>query len=123
MKIAMSSIGKDEASLVDPRFGRCRYYALYDTEKASYSFAANVAEAQGGGAGIVAVQQLIDEGVQVILTGSLGPNAYETAESAGIKAYRVSRVPLSRALELFEQGELDAIGEAGPSHSGMHRTT
>jgi predicted Fe-Mo cluster-binding NifX family protein len=32
MKLAISSTGPDPDSLVDPRFGRCRYYFFYDTE-------------------------------------------------------------------------------------------
>ena len=30
MKIAVSSTGPELHDLVDPRFGRCRYYILYD---------------------------------------------------------------------------------------------
>jgi len=38
MKIAISSTGVDLTSLVDPRFGRCRYYMIVDPE--SYEFEA-----------------------------------------------------------------------------------
>jgi predicted Fe-Mo cluster-binding NifX family protein len=31
MKIAVSSTGPELRDLVDPRFGRCRYYIFYDT--------------------------------------------------------------------------------------------
>jgi predicted Fe-Mo cluster-binding NifX family protein len=30
MKIAISSTGSELSDLVDPRFGRCRYYIFYD---------------------------------------------------------------------------------------------
>jgi len=123
MKIAISSKGTQESSLVDPRFGRCGHFAFHDTENASWSYAANAAEGQGGGAGVVAVQQLIDAGVDVILTGSLGPNAYEAVSRAGLRAYKVSGVSLTRAVELLQLGELEAIDVAGPSHSLMHKTT
>lgn len=33
MKIAFSSTGPDLEDLLDPRFGRCRYYLIVDTEK------------------------------------------------------------------------------------------
>ncbi len=32
MKIAISSTGPDLDDLADPRFGRCRYYVMVDTE-------------------------------------------------------------------------------------------
>lgn len=33
MKICVSSTGKEKNSPVDVRFGRCRYFMIYDTEK------------------------------------------------------------------------------------------
>lgn len=38
MRIAISSTGVELASLVDPRFGRCRYYMIVDPQ--SYEFKA-----------------------------------------------------------------------------------
>ena len=32
MKIAVSSTGPELQDLVDPRFGRCRYYIVYDLD-------------------------------------------------------------------------------------------
>lgn len=33
MKIAISSTGPGLQDLVDPRFGRCRFYIVYDLDK------------------------------------------------------------------------------------------
>ena len=32
MKVAISSAGKDLTSPIDPRFGRCAYFVIVDTE-------------------------------------------------------------------------------------------
>jgi len=37
MKIAISSTGPDLTDLVDPRFGRCRYYLFIDFDSRSDS--------------------------------------------------------------------------------------
>ena len=36
MKIAVSSSGKDLDSQVDPRFGRCAYFVIVETENMSF---------------------------------------------------------------------------------------
>jgi len=41
MKIAISSTGPELNDLVDPRFGRCRYYIVADTENLDYEAVVN----------------------------------------------------------------------------------
>lgn len=41
MKICISSTGPEMNDLVDPRFGRCRYYVFYDDDTGSYEAEAN----------------------------------------------------------------------------------
>jgi predicted Fe-Mo cluster-binding NifX family protein len=81
----------------------------------------NKAQSAGGGAGIAAAQQLIDEDVEVILTGNMGPNAYNVTVNAGIKVYRIGNVTLEKAVQLFKEAKLEAISEAGSAHFGMRQ--
>ncbi len=41
MKIAVSSTGAELRDIVDPRFGRCRYYLVVDTETLGYIAVSN----------------------------------------------------------------------------------
>jgi predicted Fe-Mo cluster-binding NifX family protein len=41
MKIAISSTGPDQMDLVDPRFGRCRFYVFVDMERGEYQAVEN----------------------------------------------------------------------------------
>lgn len=41
MKIAVSSTGPGLEDLVDPRFGRCRYYLIVDPETLEYEAVEN----------------------------------------------------------------------------------
>lgn len=85
MKICISSTGPDKNSAVDPRFGRCQYFAIYDAEK--FDFVKNEAWQAPRGAGIAATQQLVDLGCQVLITGNVGPNAFYALQAAGIKVF------------------------------------
>ncbi|MDO9535045.1 MAG: NifB/NifX family molybdenum-iron cluster-binding protein [Bacillota bacterium] len=120
MKIIISSSGKELKSLLDPRFGRCPFYAIYDTEDIKWNFLTNPGALEGSGAGIKASQFLIEQQADVLLTGDVGPNASRILNSAGIKVYSLSEVPIEEALSLYQEGQYSPIVEPTvSSHSGM----
>ncbi|HOO29079.1 MAG TPA: NifB/NifX family molybdenum-iron cluster-binding protein, partial [Lachnospiraceae bacterium] len=101
------------------RFGRCEYFLIYDNETKEYKAVANKGVASSQGAGIAAASQVIDENVSAVITGNLGPNAFELIEKAGIKAYGCEAVPVYRAVEMFQKDQLTAVSFAGRAHQGM----
>lgn len=119
MKIAISSQGKDESSLLDLRFGRCEIFYIYNTENNENFTIKNQGSLASGGAGIVAAQQIVDENVEVIITGNLGPNALEIIEKAKIMAYKSDVKTIENVISDFKNNSLDEIKYAGPSHNGM----
>lgn len=121
MKIAVPSTGKELSSTLDTRFGRCQGFMIYDSETETASYLANGAQAQGGGAGISASQAIIDMGVDVVISGNLGPNALRVLTSGGIKTVRCGAVSIEEAIRLFKAGELAEISTPGAAHVGMRR--
>jgi predicted Fe-Mo cluster-binding NifX family protein len=119
MKIAVSATGQNKDSLLDRRFGRCEYFQIYNTDTSEYSTISNHGAASGGGAGIAAASQIIDEKIDVIITGNLGPNAFELIEKASIKAYSCDTVQVLKAIELYQENQLSEISIAGNAHHGM----
>lgn len=119
MKIAISAIGQNKESQLDRRFGRCEYFLIFDTETEEYKAIGNNGVSSEGGAGIAAASQVIDENVSAIITGNLGPNAFELIEKAGIKAYSCETLPVFKAVEMFQKNQLAIISFAGKSHQGM----
>ncbi|SHJ87976.1 Predicted Fe-Mo cluster-binding protein, NifX family [Anaerobranca californiensis DSM 14826] len=119
MKICFSSTGKDLGSMLDVRFGRCSYFLIYDAEGQEVKVIENRGQMAGGGAGIAAAQQIIDEGVDVVITGNLGPNAFDILKKSDIKVYRCGSTKIDSALQLFKEGKLEEISVAGPAHAGM----
>ena len=88
MKIAISAKGKITDDLIDMRFGRCEHFQIHDTETKEVQILENLGKCANGGAGIVAANQLIDEKVNVIITGNLGPNAFKLIDVAHVKSYK-----------------------------------
>ena len=116
MKIAISANGETNESILDVRFGRCEYFQIHDTEKKEIEILENLGKCANGGAGIVAANQLIDEKVNVIITGNLGPNAFELMEKAEIKAYKCENISITSVLEKYNNNELEEINISGPAH-------
>lgn len=118
MKIAISTNGITKESLLDPRFGRCNYFQIYDTETKEFSVIENKGFTAAGGAGIAASNQIVDEKVQVIITGSLGPNAFDIISESNIKAYKCVSLPMDEVIEKYSNKELEEINSCGASHQG-----
>jgi len=108
MKIAITSEGKTPDAAVDPRFGRCKYFLIFDTDSGNVEAFENPSTQQSGGAGIQAGQLIVSKGVEVVLTGNMGPNAFEVAQSAGIKVITGVSGKISEALESYKSGKFEA---------------
>jgi predicted Fe-Mo cluster-binding NifX family protein len=85
MKIAVSATGGSKAAKVEPRFGRCAYFVIVDSETMKFTAFTNPASNAPGGAGPAAVQEIHERGAKVILTGQIGPQAETALKAAGIE--------------------------------------
>ncbi|MEW6726685.1 NifB/NifX family molybdenum-iron cluster-binding protein [Desulforudis sp. 1088] len=119
MRVAVSAVGPRLTDRVDPRFGRCACFIIYDTEDGKVETLDNGAAASGGGAGVQAAQAVAGAGVGAVLTGSLGPNAYRVLDAAGIKCYTGCNGTVEEALRRFTAGNLKpAPGATVEAHHG-----
>jgi len=121
MRIAISTGGRDLSQFVDDRFGRCPYFLFCDSEdpESTAEYKDNPALSGTGGAGIAAAEYMAKEKVEVLITGSLGPNALRVIEAGNIPAYTASEtMTLSSAIMAWKEGNLVQISEAGAAHAG-----
>ena len=109
MKIAITSRGAKLEDKVDPRFGRCHYFILFDTETNKFEAMENTGAQGMGGVGIQSGQIMADKGVETVLTGSCGPNAFQTLQAASIKVITGVTGTVQQAIDKFKSGELKAI--------------
>lgn len=118
MKIAISASGKNLSDLLDKRFGRCEFFQVYDTDTKEIKILQNKGNQASGGAGIAAANQIVDEDIQAIITGNLGPNAFDIISENSIKAYTCECLDIEEILSKYDKKELKEITVSGPKHQG-----
>jgi predicted Fe-Mo cluster-binding NifX family protein len=86
---------------------------IYDSETGeveSINNSQNFNAAQG--AGIKAAELVADRGCAVVLTGHLGPKAFDVLKKAGIKGYNNAAGKVKEAVAAFQNGKLQEVMEA-----------
>jgi predicted Fe-Mo cluster-binding NifX family protein len=102
---------------VSPVFGRCPVYVFVDSDTMEFEAVPNPAMSAAGGAGIQAAQFAVSKGAQAVLTGNVGPNAFNVLQQGGITIYPVSGGTVRQAVEALNGGQLQPVSAAT---SGMH---
>jgi len=106
MKICITSEGTTLDSKIDPRFGRCRYFIIADTDTMAFQAIENASTQASGGAGIQSGQLMASNLVKAVLTGNVGPNAFQTLQAAGIEIFTGVAGTVREALERYKEGAL-----------------
>jgi len=113
MKICVTSEGEALDSKVDPRFGRCQYFIIVDTDTLAFEAVRNPNIESMGGAGIQSGQFVAEKQVKALITGNVGPNAFQTLQAANIDVISGVSGTVEEAIEEYKKGGLKPIG--GPS--------
>lgn len=87
MILMISSQGKELTSTIDDRFGRCQWLIKYDTETKQSEAFQNPGLKQSGGAGVAAAQFVIDQNVDVAISGDFGPHAANALRAGNIQMF------------------------------------
>jgi len=120
MKICFSASGENEKSMLNARFGRCPYFLVFDTDSKQWQTVNNRAAAEFRGAGVSAAQKVADLGCQIIVTGNMGPNAFNVMNTSDIKIYSGDlEKSIVDNLAMFEDNKLQEL--LSPQGMGMNR--
>ena len=120
MKIAISATGPTLDADVDPRFGRCQYFIIADPETMEFEALENSSAMAAGGAGISTGQMIAGKGVEAVLTGNCGPNAYQVLSAAGLQVITGVSGKVKDALQSYKSGQFQTSSQANvPDHFGM----
>ncbi|AJC72022.1 iron-molybdenum cofactor-binding protein [Thermococcus guaymasensis DSM 11113] len=108
MRIAIPTNGGGLEDTVAPVFARAPAFAIIDVEGEevkNVKVIQNPAMNAAGGAGPMAVQTLINEGVDAIVAPQVGPNALGAIQAAGIRLYQVAPgTPVEEAVKAVTSG-------------------
>jgi predicted Fe-Mo cluster-binding NifX family protein len=119
MKICVTSVGRDFSSQVDPRFGRAAHFLIIDTETNQLHGLDRVTAASQG-AGVLVAQHVIDAGAAAVVTGRIGPKAFDVLAAAGIEVYLAPSATVGGAVRDLTEGRLEKVsGPTAPKHAGM----
>jgi predicted Fe-Mo cluster-binding NifX family protein len=118
MKICVSATAKNLEAQLDPRFGRCPYFVIVESETMQFEAIANVASGAVGGAGIQAAQTIANKGAKVVITGNVGPNAFGALSATGIEIVTGASGTVKEVVDRYRSGKLQRTG--APTVGGHH---
>jgi predicted Fe-Mo cluster-binding NifX family protein len=120
MKVCVSAVSNSLDAQLDPRFGRCAYFIILETETMQFEAVPNASQDASGGAGIQAAQVIVNKGAKVLIAGNVGPNAFQALSAAGVAIITGASGTVRQVVEQFKQGELKPTGAPTVGeHSGM----
>ena len=111
MKICVATTKGGLDDQVSPVFGRCQTFTFVEvegkeiknTEVVQNQFAGAM-----GGAGIQAAQLVVNKGVQAVIAGNFGPNAFPILSQGGAKVISIQGITVKDAVMKYLSGELSS---------------
>ncbi len=119
MKVCVTAMGQGLDAPVDPRFGRAGAFVVVDTETMTAETIENSSAEASHGAGVNAGMTLARSGAKALLTGHVGPKAYDVLKAAGIDVYTGASGTVQDAVAAFLDGKLQKAHGAD-ANSGSH---
>jgi len=110
MKICVTATAGSLDAQTDPRFGRCSYFMIVDSETMRFETVPNMAMGVTGGAGIQAAQTIANKGAKLLITGNVGPKAFQALSVAGIEVITGAFGTVREAVEKFKRGDFKKTG-------------
>jgi predicted Fe-Mo cluster-binding NifX family protein len=113
MKLCVTSKGRDLDSKVDFHFGRAPYFLIVNIDTMSFDVVKNTARITGRGAGVSAAQMILDKSAAAVLTGTIGPNAFDALRFAHVDIYEglSGSETVRESVERFKKGEYHEVTE------------
>lgn len=118
MKICVSAAGNSLDAPLYQSFGRCPYFVVVDPETMQFEAVSNDAS-EARGAGIRAVRIVASKGVKVVITGEVGPNAFQALSKAGIEVFTGAHGTVREVVEKYKRGELKKVDAPSAGKFGI----
>ncbi|MCU0849472.1 MAG: NifB/NifX family molybdenum-iron cluster-binding protein [Spirochaetes bacterium] len=121
MKLCISATGPNLDSGVDSRFGRCRYFIFINPSSMEFESFENDSSGASGGAGVQSAKFVADNGAKAVITGNVGPKAYNALNAAGIEIITIEAgILVKEAVLNYQAGKYRPVtGATATEHSGI----
>lgn len=107
MKVCITAAGPTLTDAVDPSFGRAAYFLFYDLDNGDLCAVPN--EPGAHGAGVQSAQTVVENGAKAVITGSVGPNAYQGLSAGGVEIYTGAAGTVQDAISAYKSGQLTRV--------------
>ena len=111
MKIAISSTTKNIEDKIDETFGRCQYFIIAEVKDGKIEKTEaikNESIDQASGAGISSAQLVAEQKVEAVITGNVGPRAFDVLNQFKIKMYS-GKGTVKESVQDFVDNKLEEI--------------
>ena len=113
MNIAITSQGEMLESQVDPRFGRAKFFIIYDTETEEFAAIDNKQNLNAPqGAGIQSGQNVVNTGSEAVITGNCGPKAFRVLSAGSVKVFKAVEGSVKENIDKYLSGDLPELNDA-----------
>ena len=113
VKIAVTAQGNELSSEIDLRFGRAKWLIVVDAETGDFEAHDNFVNLNAvQGVGIQTGQNIANLGVEAVITGNVGPNAFKTLNAANVRVFIAEKQTVQEAMDLFKTGKLKEVDQA-----------
>lgn len=85
MKVAITATNNHPEATIDARFGRCSFFAIYDTDSKTTEFIVNPNKESVEGAGPASAQLVASRGVKKVVSGEFGTKVKSVFDSLKIQ--------------------------------------
>ena len=120
MKLVITAEGTDWDAALSPFFGRCPRFVFVDIDSDQCETVDNPSAMARGGAGIHAAQFVVERGAEAVVTGNVGPNAYQVLHAADIPVYLSAEGTVRQVVEAYKAGALQPAEQPNlEAHAGM----
>ena len=123
MRIAIPSLEKNLDSVIAPTFGRAPGFMIIElkgNQIQSYDYMPNPGASSWRGAGIASAQAVVNAGVNVVITQSIGPNSFDILTSSNVEIFQ-STGTIKDAINRFLSGSLTKITAPNETRRGFGR--
>lgn len=112
-KIAITAIGCNLDSNIDTRFGRASKFIICNDQDDNFEVIENNQNLNAmQGAGIQSAQTILDNNINVVITGHCGPKAFRVLQMAKVKVITGVNGTVRQALELYRTNQLKPANNA-----------
>lgn len=122
MKVVVTSSDTDLDAPISLLFARCPVYLLVDTDTMHFEAFENPENSSLRGAGFHAPEFIVERGAQAVVTGNVGPHAFQGLHALGVPVYLFGGGTVRKAIEAYKAGRLRPVeGASVPTHNGRTR--